>query len=141
MIRVAQMRLRVVGKQVCFWYPALCVYSASIWERNVLSRCKHVRGALQSLWAEALPSCPDETPDRCRQGAAHIPRAHAWPQFTQIADALTVYLDEITDKVIREEVHCMAGEAEEVAARHCGLVPLDWATMVPHASAKHGHRR
>ncbi len=38
-----------------------------------------------------------------------------WPQFTQIADALTVYLDEITDKVIREEVHGMAGEAEEVA--------------------------
>lgn len=38
-----------------------------------------------------------------------------WPQFTQIADALTAYLDEITDKVIREAVHGKAGEAEEVA--------------------------
>lgn len=38
-----------------------------------------------------------------------------WPEFNQIADALTTYLDEITDKVIREEVHGEAGEAEELA--------------------------
>ena len=38
-----------------------------------------------------------------------------WPQFAELADALTTYLDEITEKVIREEVHGEAGEADEVA--------------------------
>ena len=37
-----------------------------------------------------------------------------WPQFDELADALTTYLNEITDKVIREEVHGEAGEADEV---------------------------
>lgn len=38
-----------------------------------------------------------------------------WPEFVEIETALTAYLDDITDKVIREEVHGEAGEAEEVA--------------------------
>jgi len=38
-----------------------------------------------------------------------------WPEFAEIDTALTAYLDEITDKVIREEVHSEAGEADEVA--------------------------
>lgn len=37
------------------------------------------------------------------------------PEFAEIDAALTTYLDEITNKVIREEVHGEAGEAEEVA--------------------------
>jgi hypothetical protein len=38
-----------------------------------------------------------------------------WPQFVEIDTALTSYLDDITDKVIREEVHGEARDAEEIA--------------------------
>jgi hypothetical protein len=37
-----------------------------------------------------------------------------WPQFVEIDSALTSYLDDITDKVIREEVHGEARDAEEI---------------------------
>ncbi len=37
-----------------------------------------------------------------------------WPEFEELSAALTVYLSEITEKVIREEVHGETGEAEEV---------------------------
>jgi hypothetical protein len=37
-----------------------------------------------------------------------------WPQFGEIDTALTSYLDDITDKVIREEVHGEARDAEEI---------------------------
>ena len=38
-----------------------------------------------------------------------------WPQFAEIDTALTSYLDDITDKVIREEVHGETRDAEEIA--------------------------
>ncbi len=38
-----------------------------------------------------------------------------WPQFVELSGALTAYLDEVTDKVIREEVHGETREADEVA--------------------------
>jgi hypothetical protein len=38
-----------------------------------------------------------------------------WPEFGQINVALTEYLAEVTDRVIREEVYREAGEAEEVS--------------------------
>ena len=38
-----------------------------------------------------------------------------WRQFTEIDAALTSYLDDITDKVIREEVHGEVRDAEEIA--------------------------
>ena len=37
-----------------------------------------------------------------------------WPQFQQLNTALSEYLAEVTDRVIREEVFGDAGEAEEV---------------------------
>ena len=37
-----------------------------------------------------------------------------WPQFQQLNSALSEYLAEVTDRVIREEVFGDAGEAEEV---------------------------
>ncbi len=37
-----------------------------------------------------------------------------WPEFQELNAALIDYLSEITDKVIREEVHKETGEAEEV---------------------------
>jgi hypothetical protein len=37
-----------------------------------------------------------------------------WPEYQQLNAALLSYLSEITEKVIREEVHGETGEAEEV---------------------------
>ena len=37
-----------------------------------------------------------------------------WPEFRELDSALIAYLSEITEKVIREEVHKETGEAEEV---------------------------
>ena len=37
-----------------------------------------------------------------------------WPEFEELSAALTAYLSQITDKVIREEVHGETGEAAEV---------------------------
>lgn len=38
-----------------------------------------------------------------------------WPEFEQLNDVLSSYLAEITDRLIREEVHGETGEADEVA--------------------------
>jgi hypothetical protein len=37
-----------------------------------------------------------------------------WPEFEELSAALTAYLFEITERVIREEVHCETGDADEV---------------------------
>ena len=37
-----------------------------------------------------------------------------WPEFEELSAALTAYLTELTEKVIREEVHGETGEADEV---------------------------
>ena len=37
-----------------------------------------------------------------------------WPEFQELNAALVAYLSEITEKVIRDEVHGETGEAEEV---------------------------
>jgi len=37
-----------------------------------------------------------------------------WPEFEELSAALTSYLSEITEKVIREEVHRETGDADEV---------------------------
>lgn len=37
-----------------------------------------------------------------------------WPEFQELSSALTAYLAEITEKLIREEVHGEMREAEEV---------------------------
>ena len=37
-----------------------------------------------------------------------------WPQFEELSDALTAHLFEITQKIIREEVHASTEDAEEI---------------------------
>ncbi|MCP4384308.1 MAG: hypothetical protein GY798_23345 [Hyphomicrobiales bacterium] len=37
-----------------------------------------------------------------------------WPEFQELSSALETFLSEITEKVIREEVHRETGDAEEV---------------------------
>ena len=36
-----------------------------------------------------------------------------WPEFQELSKALTAYLAEVTERVIREEVHGETAEAEE----------------------------
>ena len=36
-----------------------------------------------------------------------------WPEFQELSGALSAYLAEITDKLIREEVHGETADAEE----------------------------
>lgn len=38
-----------------------------------------------------------------------------WPEFKELSQALTAHLDEITQKIIREEVHEATQDAEEVS--------------------------
>jgi hypothetical protein len=38
-----------------------------------------------------------------------------WPEFQEINAALTEYLAQVTDKVIRDEVYGETGDADEVA--------------------------
>ncbi len=37
-----------------------------------------------------------------------------WPEFEELSAALTAYLSEITERMIREEVHGETGDADEV---------------------------
>jgi len=37
-----------------------------------------------------------------------------WPEFQELSEALVAYLSEITERLIREEVHRETGEAEEI---------------------------
>lgn len=41
-----------------------------------------------------------------------------WPEFSEINEALGAYLSEVTDRVIREEVHRESGEADVVPEPH-----------------------
>lgn len=41
-----------------------------------------------------------------------------WPEFSEINEALEAYLTEVTNKVIREEVHRNAAEADVVQEPH-----------------------
>jgi len=38
-----------------------------------------------------------------------------WPEFTELNRALRIFLDEVTERVIREEIYADASEATEVA--------------------------
>ena len=41
-----------------------------------------------------------------------------WPEFEELSSALTTYLSEITEQIIREEVHGDTGDAEERNPQH-----------------------
>ncbi len=40
-----------------------------------------------------------------------------WPEFQELSDVLTAYLSDITEQIIREEVHGETGDAEERASQ------------------------
>jgi hypothetical protein len=46
---------------------------------------------------------------------ASFVRMTLWPEFEELSGALTSHLDEITQKIIREEVHEATQDAEEVS--------------------------
>ena len=41
-------------------------------------------------------------------------RTMLWPEFEELSDALTSHILEITEKIIREEVHASTEDAEEI---------------------------
>ena len=45
---------------------------------------------------------------------ASFVREVLWPEFEELSDALTRHLHEITERIIREEVHSETGDAEEI---------------------------
>ncbi len=45
---------------------------------------------------------------------ASFVRTVLWPEFEELSDALTTHLHEITEKIIREEVHEATQDAEEI---------------------------
>ena len=49
---------------------------------------------------------------------ASFVNATLWPEFEQLSDALTLHLLDITEKIIREEVHATTGDADEVEEPH-----------------------
>jgi len=73
-------------------FVALC-------RRYDLRVCRYPRMKRQTLVVKAPKSFVDQT---------------LWPEFQQINAALSEYLAEMTDRVIREEVYREAGEAEEI---------------------------
>ena len=46
-----------------------------------------------------------------------------WPEFQQLSATLRVYLDEITERVVREVLHGDSSEAEEVATPRALAAP------------------
>ena len=73
-------------------FVALC-------RRYGLRPYRHLRMHRQSIMIKAPQSFIEQT---------------LWPEFRELNAALVAYLSEITEKVIREEVHGETGEAEEV---------------------------
>ena len=49
---------------------------------------------------------------------ASFVNATLWPEFEELSDALTRHLLEITEKIIRKEVHAATGDADEVEEPH-----------------------
>jgi len=103
---------------------------------RIRAQLKEVEGLEEAV--EAQFSLPDQWSRRlfvalCRRYGLHVyryprmkrqtlilkaPKSFVdrvlWPEFGQINKALSEYLAEVTDKVIREEVFREAGEADEV---------------------------
>lgn len=48
------------------------------------------------------------------RGPASFVNGVLWPEFEELSLALTLHLGEITDRIIREEVHASTQDAEEV---------------------------
>ena len=49
---------------------------------------------------------------------ASFVKATLWPEFEDLSQALTAHLDDITRKIIREEVHETTQDAEEINEPH-----------------------
>lgn len=45
---------------------------------------------------------------------ASVVNGTLWPEFQELSDALSAHLLAITDRILKEEVHATAEEAEEI---------------------------
>jgi hypothetical protein len=69
---------------------------------------------MPALRPATIPPQAGAPSNRHDQGPQELHRADLRPEFQELNAALVAYLSEITEKVIREEVHGETGEAEEV---------------------------
>jgi hypothetical protein len=69
---------------------------------------------MPALRPTAIPPSADAPSNDHNQGSKGFIEQVLWPEFQELNAALIAYLPEITEKVIREEVHGEIGEADEV---------------------------
>jgi hypothetical protein len=68
---------------------------------------------LPPLWAQALPLSAPTAFDGCPARTESFINKTLWPEYLEISRALDDYLNEATERIIREEVFGDAEEAEE----------------------------
>jgi hypothetical protein len=73
-----------------------------------------VHRALPPVWPATVPLHAHAPAQRYRAGAGGVLNTVLWPEFQEINAALTEYLAQVTDKVIRDEVYGDTGDADEV---------------------------
>ena len=73
----------------------------------------HVYRVVSAIRPAALPLSAN-APAKRHGGAGDVSEPVLWPELQEINAALTEYLAEVTDKVIREEVYKETSDAEEV---------------------------
>ena len=72
----------------------------------------HSTGA--ALWAEALSLPPSAAYDRYDPSPQSFVIDVLWPEFRELNQALRSYLNEVTLRIIHEEIYADASDAQEV---------------------------
>ena len=73
-----------------------------------------VHRIMPTLRPATIPPSADAPSKHRDQGTKSFMEQVLWPEFQELNVALLAYLSEITEKVIREEVHKETGDADEI---------------------------
>ncbi len=73
-----------------------------------------IHGPEPALWAEALSISAAATHHGRDPGPKGFIDTVLWPEFTELNQALRTYLNEVTLRVIHEEIYSDASDAPEV---------------------------
>ena len=79
-----------------------------------------VHRALPALWLHSLPLCASARTTVMVKAPRQLFNDVVWRQFCELHDDLWAYLDETTERVIRETIHADAADAE-IAPEPLGL--------------------
>ena len=73
-----------------------------------------IRGALSAIWPPPVPLSSDAPSNHhCRAPKSFLEEV-LWAEFKELDAALIAYLAEITERVIREEVHGETADVDEI---------------------------